>query len=158
MWNITKILRKIKLCLFQEFLASLLILPISNVALMVPIKQFITTNVSKKTFIWYTSPEKNTKFSVFYSFKNWRRFNSQRRLILYILTLGDLELYSSVLIFLSSGHKVYIRHFDGLNAAACRFSVMIFHFEGIAGFSGFLFLNKILNISLTAGFQNVQPR
>ena len=41
--------------------------------------------------------------------------------------------------------------------------VMIGHFEGIkslvfAGFSCFIFLFKILNISLTAGFQNVHPR
>ena len=76
---------------------------------------------------------------------------------------GDLELYSIILLFFSSGRMVYTRYFEGLNVAACRFSVMICHFAwiqslNVAGYYSFNFLYKILNISLTAGFQNVHPR
>ena len=60
----------------------------------------------------------------------------------------------AVELFMDSGYlsfnRVYTWHFKGLNVVACGFSVIIFHFEGIrslilAGFSGFIYLCKILN-------------
>ena len=74
------------------------------------------------------------------------------------MTLNFIQLY------LYSSHLVTgSTHFECLNVPAGEFPVMICHFEGIrslilAGFSGFIFLFQILNVSLTAGFQNVHPR
>ena len=58
---------------------------------------------------------------------------------------------------------VHTRHFEGFNVDAGGFSVLIFHFEGIRSLIlgrvfHFIFAYKILNISLTAGLQNVHPR
>ena len=79
------------------------------------------------------------------------------------MTSFDLKLDPIKLNLFSSDRRTFNLHFDGLSIAVGLFIVMIVHFECIQSpfffdFFTLHFFYKILNNSLTAGFQNVHPR